>query len=319
MADNYIELQIKINPEIEDIMSDFFFENFPCEGVILAEETYKDLEMISTTEGLLKVFLSHSERSEESVIKNILTVQRTLLKSRGFTDEDLGSWEYVISNKPNEDWSKKWKEKWDITRVSDKIVIVPDWLEYEDKEGEVVIRLEPGCAFGTGTHQTTQLCMKAIEKYMPRDAKMADIGMGSGILAICAKKFGASYVYGCDNDETVIDVAKENVVKNGVAYPPLEGGSKSLISGRGALFELNTADKITEKFDFVCANILHNVLAEIMGDLKNIMNNGAIMVLSGILDEKKPVVLDAIKKWNLELIEEAHQDQWVALIVKRID
>ena len=319
MADNYIELQIKINPEIEDIMSDFFFENLPCEGVILAEETYKDLEMISTTEGLLKVFLSHSERSEESVIKNILTAQRTLLKSRGFTDEDLGSWEYVISNKPNEDWSKKWKEKWDITRVSDKIVIVPDWLEYEDKEGEVVIRLEPGCAFGTGTHQTTQLCMKAIEKYMPKGAKMADIGMGSGILAICAKKFGASYVYGCDNDETVIDVAKENAVKNGVAYPPLEGGSKSLISGRGALFELNTADKITEKFDFVCANILHNVLAEIMGGLKNIMNKDAIMVLSGILDEKKPIVLDAIKKWDLELIEEAHQDQWVALIVKRID
>ena len=357
MTDNYIELQIKINPEIEDIMSDFFFENFPCEGVILAEETYKDLEMVSTTEGLLKVFLSHSERSEESVIKNILTAQRTLLKSRGFTDEDLGSWEYVISSKPNEDWSKKWKEKWDITRVSDKIVIVPDWLEYKDKEGEVVIRLEPGCAFGTGTHQTTQLCMKAIEKYMPKGAKMADIGMGSGILAICAKKFGASYVYGCDNDETVIDVAKENAVKNLIPRPLREreeflnersefrnsgeGLTTDLIAPqnpsvrtsfchlpltREALdaeynfrFELNTADKITEKFDFVCANILHNVLAEIMGDLKNIMNNGAIMVLSGILDEKKPVVLDAIKTWNLELIEEAHQDQWVALIVKRID
>ena len=300
---DYFELQIKINPEIEDIMSDFFFENFPCEGVVLSEETYKDLEMVSTTEGTLKVFLSHSERSEESVIRKILTTQRELLKSRGLTDDDLGSWEYIITTKKCEDWSKKWKEKWDITRVSDKIVIVPDWLEYEDKGGEIVIRLEPGCAFGTGTHQTTQLCMKAIEKYMPKGAKMADIGMGSGILAICAKKFGASYVYGCDNDETVIDVAKENALKNSVECK----------------FELNTADKSTEKFDFVCANILHNVLAEIMGDLKNIMNKDAIMVLSGILDEKKPVVLDAIKKWNLELIEEAHQEQWVALIVKRID
>lgn len=90
---------------------------------------------------------------------------------------------------------------------------MPDWLEYNEKGGEVVIRLEPGCAFGTGTHQTTQLCMKAIEKYMPINAKAADIGMGSGILAICAKKFGASEVYGCDNDETVIDVAKENALK----------------------------------------------------------------------------------------------------------
>ena len=84
-------------------------------------------------------------------------------------------------------------------------------------------------------------------------------------------------------------------------------------------FELNTADKVNEKFDFVLANILHNVLAEIMGDLKNIMNDNAIMVLSGILDEKKPVVLDAIKKYNLHLIEEAHQDQWVALIVRKVD
>ena len=300
---NYYELQIKINPDIEDIVSEFCFENLPCEGVLLAEETYKDLEMISTTEGTLKVFLnsdSHSELVSESYIKKILTAERELLKSRGLTDEELGSWDFVISDKPNEDWSKKWKEKWDITRVSDKIVVVPDWLEYNAKPDEVVIRLEPGCAFGTGTHQTTQLCMKAIEKYMQKGAKVADIGTGSGILAICAKEFGASYVYGCDNDETVIDVAKENAVKNNTE----------------CVFELNTADKINEKFDFILANILHNILAEIMGDLKNIMNDNAIMVLSGILDEKKPVVLDAIKKYNLHLIEETHQDQWIALVVK---
>lgn len=295
---NYCELQIKINPELEDVISEIFFENLPCEGVVLAEEAYKDLEMISTTEGTLKVFLTAEPKNLSKFLKD----ERELLKARGLSDEELGSWEYVISNKPNEDWSKKWKEKWDITRVTDKIVIVPDWLEYNEKLGEVVIRLEPGCAFGTGTHQTTQLCMKAIEKYMPINAKAADIGMGSGILAICAKKFGASEVYGCDNDETVIDVAKENAVKNNAE----------------CTFELNTADKINEKFDFICANILHNVLAEIMGDLKNLMNDGAIMVLSGILNEKKPVVLDAIKKYNLELIEQAHQDQWVALIVRKV-
>lgn len=296
---NYYELQIKINPDIEDIVSEFCFENLPCEGVLLAEETYKDLEMISTTEGTLKVFLTQ----EPENLSYILKQERELLKSRGLSDEELGSWEYLISNKPNEDWSKKWKEKWNITRVTDKIVIVPYWLKYIDKAGEVVIRLEPGCAFGTGTHQTTQLCMKAIEKYLPKNAKTADIGMGSGILGICAKKFGASYVYGCDNDETVIEVAKENALKNNVE----------------CLFELNTADKINEKFDFVLANILHNVLADIMGDLKNLMNDGGYMVLSGILDEKKPVVLDAVKKYSLELIEEVHQEQWVALIVRKVD
>ena len=304
---DYWELQIKINPDLEDIVAEFCFENLPCEGVVLAEEAYKDLEMISTTEGTLKVFLTEEPQNLEQLLKS----ERELLKSRGLSDEELGSWEYVISNKPNEDWSKKWKEKWDITRVTDKIVIVPDWLSYEDKEGEVVIRLEPGCAFGTGTHQTTQLCMKALEKYMKKGDKVADIGMGSGILSICAKKFGASYVHGCDIDEDVIDVAKENAVKNGV----------TLLSepnfGEGVFFELNTADKIQEKFDFVCANILHNVLAEIMGDLKNIMKSGAIMSLSGILDEKKPVVLEAIKRENLEIIEEIHQDQWTSFVVRK--
>ena len=125
--------------------------------------------------------------------------------------------------------------------------------------------------------------------------------MGSGILAICAKKFGANFVYGCDNDENVIDVAKENAIKNGVECE----------------FELNTADKISRKFDFVLANILHNVLAEIMGDLKAIMKNEAFMVLSGILDEKKSFVLDAVKSYNMELVEEMHQNQWVALVVKK--
>lgn len=300
---NYWELQIKINPDLEDIVSEFCFENLPCEGVVLAEEAYKDLEMISTTEGTLKVFLTEEPQNLEKLLKS----ERELLKSRGLSDDELGSWEFVISNKPNEDWSKKWKEKWDITRVTDKIVIVPDWLSYDDKASEVVIRLEPGCAFGTGTHQTTQLCMKALEKYMKKGDKVADIGMGSGILSICAKKFGASYVYGCDIDEDVIDVAKENARKN------LHNAAESVC------FELNTADKIQEKFDFVCANILHNVLSEIMGDLKNIMKSGALMSLSGILDEKKPVVLEAIKRENLEIIEEIHQDQWTSFVVRKVD
>lgn len=297
MKNSYFELQIKINPQMEDIVSDICFENFPCEGVVLAEETYKDLEMISTTEGTLRVFLT-----ESAEVETVLKEQRELLKSRGFSDEELGSWDFVYSEKENEDWSKKWKEKWDVTHVSDRITVVPDWIDYKPKrDDEVIIKLEPGCAFGTGTHSTTQLCMKAIEKYMQQNADVADIGMGSGILAICAKKFGANYVYGCDNDETVIDVAKENAIKNRVECE----------------FELNTADKISRKFDFVLANILHNVLAEIMGDLKSIMKDGAYMVLSGILDEKKPVVLDAIKMHNLDLVEEMHQNQWVALVVKK--
>lgn len=292
----YFELLIKINPDIEDIISEFCFENLPCEGVILAEESYKDLEMTSTTQGTLKVFLTEKPEA----LEELLTEYRKVLISRGFSDEILGSWEYSLTEKANEDWSKKWKEKWDITRVTDRIVVVPDWLEYSAKQDEIVIRLEPGCAFGTGTHPTTQLCMKALEIINVKNKDVADIGTGSGILAVCAKKFCANYVYGCDNDETVIDVAKENALKNNVECE----------------FELGTSENIQRQFDFVMANILHNVLNEIMEDLQRITKKGGHIALSGILEEKSPIVLDAIKRCNLEIIRELHQNQWVGYIVK---
>lgn len=307
MDKNYFELRLKINPDMEDLISEIFFDNFDCEGVVLAEETYKDLEMVSTTEGTLKIFLKDDDSTTFEDMKydveNVLDLYREEFLSRGLTDEELGSWDFELEEKKSEDWSQKWKEKWDVTHVTDKIAVVPDWIDYVPKKGEVIIKLEPGCAFGTGTHQTTQLCMKALEKYMKPNDKVADIGMGSGILSILAKKLGASYVYGCDTDDTVIEVAKENAKKNGV----------------DAIFELGTADNVNEKFDFVCANILHFVLAEIMGDLKNLMKTGALMSLSGILDEKKQMVIDAYEKENLELIEEIHQDQWTSFVVKRID
>lgn len=307
MDKNYFELRLKINPEMEDLIAEIFFDNFDCEGVVLAEETYKDLEMISTTEGTLKIFLKddNSTTFEDMKydIENVLDLYREEFQSRGLTDDELGSWDFELEEKKTEDWSQKWKEKWDVTHVTDKIAVVPDWIDYKPKENEVIIKLEPGCAFGTGTHQTTQLCMKALEKYMNKGDKVADIGMGSGILSILAKKLGATSVYGCDTDDTVIEVAKENAKKNNVE----------------ATFELGSADKINDKFDFVCANILHFVLAEIMGDLKNLMKTGAMMSLSGILDEKKQMVIDAYEKENLELVEEIHQDQWTSFVVKRID
>lgn len=303
MDNTYYELQLKINPALEDLISEIFFENFECEGVILAEETYKDLEMIDTTEGTLRIFLKNNQDYEDMLydIENILDLYRQEFKSRGLTDFELGSWEFTLEEKNTEDWSQKWKEKWDVTHVTDKITVVPDWIDYEPKGNEIVIKLEPGCAFGTGTHQTTQLCMKALEKYLKKGDRVADIGMGSGILSILAQKLGASYVYGCDTDETVIEVAKENAIKN----------------GEECVFELGSADKIRDKFDFVCANILHFVLAEIMGDLKNIMKDGAYLSLSGILDEKKQMVLDAIEREKLKIVEEIRQDQWTSYVVTK--
>jgi len=303
----YAELRIKINPDIEDLISEIFFENFDCGGIVMAEETYKDLEMVSTTEGTLRVFLQNEYDDLEDLqydIENVLDLSREEFLSRGLTEEELGPWNFTLEERQDEDWSKKWKESWDVTHVTDKIAVVPDWIEYTPKTGELIIKLEPGCAFGTGTHQTTQLCMKALEKYMKKGSVVADIGTGSGILSILAMKLGASSVYGCDNDETVIDVAKENARKNGII--------------EGCRFEFGTAGKISGKFDFVCANILHFVLAEIMGDLKNITKHGGLISLSGILDEKKQMVLEAIKREKLEIVEEAHQDQWTSFVVKNV-
>ena len=295
---NYYELKISINPKIEDIVADICFSNLSCEGVVLAEETYKDLVMTATTEGTLRVFLTDINENPVEILKT----ERELLKSRGFTDEELGSWEISLDEKENQDWSKKWKEKWTVTHVTDKIAVVPSWLNYEPNENEIIITLDPGCAFGTGTHQTTQLCMKALEKYLKKGDSMADIGTGSGILAILALKLGAVSAYGCDNDPTVIDVAKENAIKN---------------NENKCVFELKTADKLTEKYDFVCANILHNVLYEIMGDLKNIMKENGILSLSGILNEKKDIVLEAINRENLKIIDTMEQDQWISYVVTK--
>ena len=294
---NYFELRISINPMMEDIVSDICFSNFDCEGVVLAEETYKDLVMTATTEGTLRVFLTDLNNNPVEILKT----ERELLKERGFSDEDLGSWEITLDEKENQDWSKKWKEKWTVTHVTDNIAVVPSWLDYEPKPNEVVINLDPGCAFGTGTHQTTQLCMKALEKYMHKGDSVADIGTGSGILSILAMKLGANKTYGCDIDDTVIDVCRENAKINNVE----------------CTFELGSADSASEQYDFVCANILHNVLAEIMGDLKKLMKDDAKMSLSGILDEKKPVVLEAIEKHGLKIIDTITQDQWVSFVVEK--
>lgn len=331
-TNDYFELKIKVSPEISEIVSEFCFENFECEGIIFAEEEYEDdltsnLKLISTTEGTLKVYLTSINNVQET-----LKAQRQIFLNRGLSEDELGSWEIEISKIENQDWLKNWKEKWDVTHITDKITVVPSWLEYSPKENEVVITLDPGSAFGTGTHPTTQLCMRAMEKYLcpnknqnvmlnsiqhrkseclrdpesssgRRECILADIGTGSGILAICGIKLGAKSAYGCDNDASVVDTAIENAKMNGVSDK--------------CIFEFNTADKANKKFDFITANILHYVLAEIMGDLRALMKDNATLVLSGIMDEKKQVVLDAIKEHELTLIEELHQDIWVGLVVKK--
>ena len=301
---DYFEVSVKINPNAIELVTEVFFERFECEGVVQAEEKYKDLELIETTNNIAKGYIRYEEADFKlSEIQKIFSHDKEELKEEGFTDEELGEWTVTAQKVINQDWSQKWKEHWKPTRASEHVVICPSWEECSHKKDEVLITLDPGSAFGTGTHATTQLCIQAIEKYLKKGDEMADIGTGSGILAITAIKFGATHAVAIDNDPLVIDVAQDNAQVNGV-YNKID-------------FSHATADMLSEQFDFVCANILHNVLAEIMGDLKNIMKPKAHMVLSGILDEKKPVVLEAIEKHSLNVTEILHQDQWVAIVVQK--
>ena len=305
---DYYEISVNINPAAIELVTDVFFEQFECEGVIQAEEKYKDLELIETTNNIAKGYILFEEEKFAPLdIQKIFYNAREDLIEKGFSEEELGSWSIDAKKVVNQDWSKKWKEHWKPTRASEHIVICPSWEDYALKKDEILIHLDPGSAFGTGTHATTQLCIQAIEKYVKDGDFVADIGTGSGILAIAAVKCGASHAVGIDNDPLVIDVAIDNAQVNNVL---------SKIE-----FEHKTADELlknhSSEFDFVAANILHNVLAEIMEDLKGLMKSGAYMVLSGILDEKKQVVYDAIEKHGLCIVETLKQENWIAIVVKK--
>ena len=164
--------------------------------------------------------------------------------------------------------------------------------------------LDPGNAFGTGTHATTRLCAQAIEKYVKNGDTIADIGCGSGILAMCAIMEGAKTADAVDNDETAVITARENAEKNNLKIN----------------FQTATIDVLKDKtYDFVAANILHNVLRDIMPDIKRILKIGGKTVLSGILDEKAEIVYDTLVKNNLKILEKTQEKEWVAFVAERED
>ena len=300
----YWEVGIEINPICADILCDIIQSNFECEGIVTAEETYKNLEMIATTENLLKAYIV-ADCIDLDEMQTFFHSQRQDLIDLNIFQEDIGTWNIHVNKQEIVDWSKKWKEHWKPSKISEKIVICPTWEKYEAKEDEIIVNIDPGNAFGTGTHATTQLCVRACEKYMKENSTIADVGCGTGILAICAMKLGAKDADAVDNDPIAVETATINAKVN----------NELTID-----FKTATSDDLaSDKYDFVFANILHNVLAEIMSDLKRIMKIGAKIVLSGILEEKQQVVIDAFEKNNMKLIEKMQQKEWVAFVVERED
>ena len=203
----------------------------------------------------------------------------------------------------DEDWQDEWKKYFHTVNITDNIVIKPSWDEYEPSDNEIVVEIDPGLAFGTGTHETTSLCVEFLEKYAQNKKKLLDIGCGSGILMLIGKKLGVEKVVGIDIDEKVNDVVLENFSKNGI------NENFQVIIG-------NLVDDVNEKYDLVVSNILVDVLEKLLEDIEKILEKDATVIFSGILNEKEEVFLKKAKNYNLKQIDRKEKNNWVSLVFK---
>ena len=203
----------------------------------------------------------------------------------------------------DEDWQDEWKKYFHTVNITDNIVIKPSWDEYEPSDNEIVVEIDPGLAFGTGTHETTSLCVEFLEKYAQNKKKLLDIGCGSGILMLIGKKLGVEKVVGIDIDEKVNDVVLENFSKNGI------NDNFQVIIG-------NLVDNVNEKYDLVVSNILVDVLEKLLEDIEKDLEKGAIVIFSGILNEKEEAFLKKAKNYNLKQIDRKDKNNWVSLVFK---
>ena len=202
------------------------------------------------------------------------------------------------------DWADAWKDFFEVTPITHQIIVKPDWKPYEPNQGEIIIHLDPGMAFGTGTHPTTAMCIQLIEKYLAPGSSFLDIGTGSGILMITAGKLGASELTGIDTDETVVSIAETNLAKNDIP------------SDIYALFHAALDQVPKTSFDVIAANIIAQVIVDIAGQIKQRMNDRSIAVLSGIITDRLADVLDALDRNGFDIVDKHQTDEWVALAVK---
>ena len=201
-----------------------------------------------------------------------------------------------------QDWAHAWKAYFWPQKITPNIVVKPTWRDYQANGNEIVIELDPGMAFGTGTHPTTALCVALIEKYLPRNGTFLDVGTGSGILMIAAEKLGAESLCGIDKDELAVDIAAENLKLNKV-----DPAKYCLKSG-------NLIDEINESYGFIAANIFSHVIIKLLKDIKKVLTVGGIFVCSGIIDENKSSVISAMVEAGFDILETATKEDWVAIV-----
>ncbi len=234
-------------------------------------------------------------------------VKAALEELRNFMD--IGEGTIEASQTEDKDWINNWKQYFHQFTVDD-ILITPSWEEVKtEDQNKMIIHIDPGTAFGTGMHETTQLCLKALKKYVTKDTLLLDVGTGSGILSIAALKMGAAHAVGTDLDPCAITAAHENLAANELSEDNMDIMIGNLID------EKEVQDTVGyEKYDIVTANILADVLVALTPQVVHHMKPGAVYITSGILDVKEEVVKEAVTAAGLTVLEVNHQGEWVSIV-----
>lgn len=237
-------------------------------------------------------------------------VRAVLEEVRGYMD--IGEGTITESQTEDKDWINNWKEYFHQFYVDD-ILIVPSWEEVkEEDKNKMILHIDPGTAFGTGMHETTQLVIRQLKKFVTKDTQMLDVGTGSGILGIVALKLGAAHVVGTDLDPCAIPAVADNKEANDIKDETFDMLIGNIIDDK------EVQDTVGyEKYDIVTANILADVLVPLTPVIVNQMKKGAYYITSGILDVKEEVVVKAVKDAGLQLVEVTHQGEWVSVTARK--
>lgn len=265
------------------------------------DETYKDVYADLIDDELMKADKTHSAASV--FISEVRNPEESLYFLKERIAQDKIDCKVDVINVSDEDWADSWKKYYHPIKVGERVVIVPAWEKYDKKENELPLIMDPGMAFGSGTHETTRLVMTEIEKYITPGCTVLDVGTGSGILSIAASLLGASSVNAYDIDPTAVRIAKENADINKCGN--IKVGLSDLLAG--------VEDK---KYDLICANIVADIIIRMSPDLYKFSHTGTVFIASGILCERRDEVLEAMKKTPFDFISEQSENGWCVLIFK---
>ena len=311
MDGTWIEVRVITKSEALEPISGIFY-SLDCKGVaiedpedILGREQGPltwDFADINVLEHKGKVAVVKAYFAEEDNIEDVLeyvSERLTELKEMGI---DLGEAKVEHEKMHEEDWANTWKQYYKPSKVGEKIVVKPIWEEYEAKDGELVVDLDPGMAFGTGTHETTRMCIQALERYVKEESTVFDVGCGSGILAIAAAKLGAKLAVGVDLDPVAVESSIENVGYNNL-------NNIEILHG-------NLVEVIDGKADIVVANILAEIICILTDDVKRVLKDGGVFITSGIIHDRVDMICEKLEATGFEVVEKNRDGEWNCIVAK---